>query len=366
MQPISEMNYAKLRKHVIALASLPIEKAPLISAYFDLSRENMAALRDFQAWTELTRQTFSAAQRQAFDDAAEEIESWLIKAQGRSAAVFCRWGEHPLFLPMEFEVPLEARYHVDDLAVIYPLVELKDRFNRFVVALTTANTARIIEVNLGTHSVELLTEPPALRERIGREWTREHYASHRREREKSFVKEKIAVIESLMAKRGHNSLIIAGEPRYANRIKESLPAHLNDKLVGEIKTCVNDHQMNAVVAQAVDSFLKAEAEEAHSTVELLVNSVRSGGLAVVGVQPAIQAISEGRAERLVVSSTLLHEDQERLVRMASQRGIPIETVQDCEMLDRNGGAGALLRYRLRGYEGWSEIKDAEPELADAP
>lgn len=360
------MNYAKLRKHVIALASLPTGEAPLISAYFDLSRDNMAALRDFLAWAELTRQTFSGSRRQAFDDAAEEIEAWLIKARGRSAAVFCRWGEQPFFLPMEFEVPLEARYHVDDLAVIYPLVELKDRFNRFVVALTTANSARIVEVNLGAHSVELLTERPALRERLGREWTREHYASHRRERERSFVKEKIAVIESLMAKRGHNSLIIAGDPRFANRIKEALPAHLKDKVVGEIKTCVSDQRMNEVVAQAVDSFLKAEAEEAHTTVELLVNSVRAGGLAVVGVQPTIQAISEGRVERLVVSSTLLREDQERLVRAASQCGVPIETVQDCEMLDRNGGAGALLRYRLPGYEGWSELKDEEPELADTP
>lgn len=358
------MNYAKLRKHLIALASLPTCGSPLVSAFFDLSRGNAAALRDFQAWAELTRQTFAAPLRQEFDDATEEIESWLMKARGRSAAIFCRWGEHPLFLPMEFEVPLESRYHVDELAVIYPLVELKDRFNRFVVVLTTAESAKIIEVNLGSHSVELLTERPSLRERIGREWTREHYASHRRDRDRRFVKEKIAVIEGLMAKRGHNSLIVAGDPRFVNRLTDALPNSLKQKLIGEIKTGVSDQRLNDVISQAVESFLRAETEESHGTVELLVNSVRAGGLAVVGVESTRRALDQGRVECLIVSSTLLAQDQESLVRLASQRGVPIETVQDCELLDRNGGAGALLRYALPDYDSREEPEE-KPALEAA-
>lgn len=358
------MNYAKLRKHVIALASLPTCESPLVSAFFDLSRGKSSALRDFQAWAELTRQTFEEDRRQDFDDATEEIESWLVKARARSAAVFCRWGEHPLFLPMEFEVPLKSRFHVDSLAVIYPLVELKDRFNRFVVVLTTADSARIIEVNLGRHSVELLTERPSLRERIGREWTREHYVSHRRERNRQFVKEKIAVIEGLMAKRGHNSLIIAGDSRYVNRLTEALPSALKQKVIGEIKTGISDQRLKEVVSQAVDSFLEAEAREAHGTVELLVNSVRAGGLAVVGVEATLHALHQGRVECLVVSSMLLGQDQESLIRLASRSGIPIETVQDCEMLERNGGAGALLRYFLPDDSSFREL-EGEPDLEQA-
>lgn len=351
------MNYAKLRKHLIALASLPTCESPLISAFFDLTSGNAAALRDFQAWSELTRQTFTGVRRQEFDDAVEEIESWLIKVRGRSAAVFSRWGSHPLFLPMEFEVPLESRYHVDDLAVIYPLVELKDRFNRFVVVLSTAESARIIEVNLGSHSVELLTERPSLRERIGREWTREHYASHRRERHRQFVKEKIGVIEGLMAKRGHNSLIIAGAPRYVNRLTEALPSHLGQKVIGEIKTGISDQRLKDLISQAVDSFLEVEALESFGTVQLLVNSVRAGGLAVIGVEATRRALNQGRVECLVVSSALLGHDQENLVRLASQRGVPIETVQDCELLERNGGAGALLRYLLPDYNAAVGVRD---------
>lgn len=340
------MNYAKLHKHLIALASLPKAEAPVISAYFNLERPLARIRRDFRSWAELGRQTFQGQARRDFDDAAEEIESWLGEARGKGAAVFARWGEHPLLLPMSFDVAVEDRLHVDDFPVIYPLVELKDRFNRFVVVLTTAASARIIEVNLGSHSIELLAERPALRERIGREWTREHYANHRRDRERKFVKEKIAVIESLMAKRGHNSLIIAGDPRYVGRLTEALPKALRSKLVGELRTGIDDLRLKRIIDQAVASFLEAEREESHGTVELLVQAVRAGGLATVGFESTRRALSEGRAAELVISSALLHEEREELVRLASQRDTPIETIRDCEMLDRNGGVGALLRYEL--------------------
>ncbi len=340
------MNYAKLRKHLNALASLPKGESPVISAYFDLRGPRHELRSDFRSWVELSRQTFrNPRTRQDFDDAAEEIENWLQEAEGAGGAVFCRWGEQPLFLPMTFKVPVETRLHVDDFAVIYPLVELKDRFNRFVLVITTRDSARIIEMNLGAQSVELLTRRPALRERIGREWTREHYVNHRRERERQFVKEKIAVIESLMAKRGHNALILAGDARHVARVSEALPPHLKSKVIDEIRTGVSDDRLGEVLSQAVGSFLKAEAEDAHDAVAWLVQAVRAGGLASVGVESVRHALREGRAERLIVSNELPLEDQEELVRLASRHSIPIETVQDCELLDRNGGAGCLLRYR---------------------
>jgi len=351
------MNYAKLRKHLIALASLPPCGSPLVSAYFDLGTPRARLRRDLRAWGELTRRTFDGQARPDFDDALEEVDGWLENASGRGAAVFARWGEHPLFLPMNFDAPLETHFHVDDFPVIYPLVELKDRFNRFVVVLTTTESARIVEVNLGRHSVELLAERPQLRARIGREWTREHYANHRRERDRRFVKEKIAVIEQLMAKRGHNALIIAGEPRLVTRLTDALPKHLAEKLVGELRTGITDERLHEVVDQAVDSFLAAEAADSHGTVERLVAAVRAGGLAVVGVEATRHALRLGQADCLVVSNTLLHEEREELVRLASQRDTPIETVRDCELLDRNGGAGALLRFAFPTLPG-SEAADA--------
>jgi len=48
-----------------------------------------------------------------------------------------------------------------------------------------------------------------LRERAGREWAHDHYQNHRRERGERFRKEKIDLLETLMAAGGHTHLILA-------------------------------------------------------------------------------------------------------------------------------------------------------------
>ena len=65
------------------------------------------------------------------------------------------------------------------------------RFSRFVVVMTNRNSARITEMNLGETSLELLAERPKAKERHRREWTREHYNSNTRERNKRSVNEKL-------------------------------------------------------------------------------------------------------------------------------------------------------------------------------
>ena len=338
------MDYAKLNGHIHTLACLPETPEPLVSAYFDLTGNLPAITFTFRQWAAAVRRTFPPGAREAFDQAASRIVDHLPLLQGRGAAVFARAGEPALLLPLSFALPLEPRFHAGGLPIIYPLVELKDRFNRFVIAMVDASSARIVEVNLGDYSVELITDRPALRERVGREWSRQHYQNHQRDRERRFLKEKITVIESLMAKRGHNSLIIVGEPRHVNQLREALPPHLAHRVVGEIRQGFSDHRLAEIVTHAIDSFTRAESEEAHDAVAALMLAVRAGGLATVGPESVARALEEHRVEKLFVSSDLADEFREEFVREATRQDIPIETVQACELLDHNGGAGALLRY----------------------
>lgn len=338
------MDYAKLNKHIHTLACLPETGSPVVSAYLDLTGNMPGILFTFRQWASAVRRTFPHGAREDFDEAATRIADHIPLLRGRGAALFCRAGEPPFFLPLSFALPMEPHFHAGGLPVIYPLVELKDRFNRFVIAIVDTSCARIIEVNLGDYSVELITDRPALRERVGREWSRQHYQNHARDRERRFLKEKIAVIESLMAKRGHNSLIIAGEPRHVTRLKEALPPHLAQRVVGEVRQGFSDHRLAEIVSHAIDSFTRAECEDAHDAVESLMLAVRAGGLATVGPESVSRALGEHRVEKLFVSSELDLETREELVRDATRQGIPIETVQHCELLDHNGGAGALLRY----------------------
>ncbi len=346
------MNQLILKKHLIALATLPETDSPVISAYFDLTTpisENRASL---SSWASLARSAFRGQQAQDFDDALEEVAAALDGAvgSGRSIVVFCRWGEYPLVLPLTMEVPIEPQLHVRTVPVIFPLVELKDRFHRFVLVAMSSLSARIYEINLGEASEALLTERPELRNRLGREWTREHYQNHRRERDGQFVKEKVSVIERLMAKRGHNALILAGEARYVSRLREELPKHLQDKVAGEIRSGVCMDSIPKVVEQSIDVFLEQEHRESHDAVRRLEAAVCSGGLAVVGIGDTLEAIRHHQADQLILSADLPTEEREMLVRLATQQDLPMETVRDSETLERNGGVGCLLRY-LRKFDG---------------
>ncbi|NNC90015.1 MAG: hypothetical protein HKN82_16275 [Akkermansiaceae bacterium] len=339
------MKQLDLRKHVIALAALPETDSPVISAYFDLDGPRHERQAELKAWAALARHSFRGDQLRDFDDALAEVMTALDGAgPGRSLAVFCRWGDYPMVLPLPLAAPVETQFHAGSLPVIFPLVELKDRFHRFVLVVTTSESARIFEINLGEVSEALLAERPGLRERLGREWTREHYQNHRRDRDEKFVKEKVAVIERLMAKRGHNALILAGEPRFVNRLRDQLPKHLAARVAGELRTGVHAGTIPEVVEESIAVFLGEEHRESHDAVRRLDSAVRSGGLAVVGFEATLRAIEAHQADQLILSTDLPAPERERLVRLAAQQDLPIETVRDSSLLERNGGAGCLLRY----------------------
>lgn len=340
------MSYINLRKQIIALANLPGCEEPIISAYFDLQQPADSLREEFALWTRVASRTFEGPAREDFLKAAGRIKEWLASNSGksRSAAVFARSGEPDFFLPLTFQVPLENFFQADSRPAIYPLVELKDRFNRFVVVLTNRDSARIIEMNLGETSLELLAERPEAKERHGREWTREHYNSHTRERNKRFVKEKVAIIERLMNKRGHNALIIVGEPRYVNRLKEALPKTLADKVVDQIRTGFTDERVQLVLEDAIRSYLQIEDGESESAVKRLFRAYRTNRLGIFGVASTAAALQIGQVEELIISSDLRHEDREVLVRLASQHSVPIETVRGSQLLEDQGGVGAILRY----------------------
>ncbi|NJN99973.1 MAG: hypothetical protein HC875_40630 [Anaerolineales bacterium] len=140
-------------------------------------------------------------------------------------AIFARGGASPLFLPLQFRVPLPHWLAVAGLPNIYHLVELKDNYHRYVVLLSTEESARIVEVNLGAATEELWTQRPELRQRVGREWTKEHYQSHLRHQTERFIKESIAMLEQLMAAGGHTHLILAGNAQMTGQFAGRCPRH---------------------------------------------------------------------------------------------------------------------------------------------
>lgn len=337
-----------LRGHITQLATLPESGAPTISAYLDLGEGKEFLRSRLAGWATGARATLPQGERPLFESARRDVEAVISREwpdEVRSVAVFCRHGESPLLLVIPFSVEMDLHFDMANLPSIFPLVQLKDRFHRFVVVISTDESSRIFEVTLGAVSEALLTQRPELGERIGREWGRERFHQRRRESDQKFHRDQVSIITNLMSKRGYNHLILGGNPRHVSALRELLPKHIGTRLVGELFKTPPGGDYSSVLEQAIDTFVEAERAESRTTVARLHEQVRREALGVVGVTRSRDAILGGYAAELVISEELPIADREELTRLATARHLGIEVCESDELLATHGGVGCLLRYR---------------------
>ncbi len=289
-----------------------------------------------------------------------------------------RAGEQPFFLPLQFQVPLPNWIAVDSTPNIYHLIELKDTYHRYVVMLVTEGSMRILQVNLGAVTAQIWEERPDLRQRVGREWTKNHYQRHRQERTRKFFKNAIEVLNQLMSAGEYRHLILAGQPAMTSLIKKNLPKHLQKQLL-DIVPASGTTRLSDVVESTLSSFIEAEEQESRTTVRNLIHQLRTGGLAVVGTGPSFRALRCGCVDVLVMSKEYDpgpgwscdhcgHIDvesevpdacpncnaqalrrfniKEQMVRKAEECDCTVEVVNQNDDLIHLGGVGCLLSYRL--------------------
>ena len=375
------MELKNLQKHVRTLATLPETDAPVISCYLTLHN---GRVKDRNAFDGQVRPLLGGLTRQAqqdIEDALDPIGRYLaeeLQPEAKGVSIFSRAGGDPLFLPLQFCVPLPNWMVADRTPNIYHLVELKDTYHRYVAMICSEMRARIIEVNVGSVTAQLWAQRPELRQRVGREWTKEHYQNHRRDRNQKFVKEKIEVLEKLMSAGGHTHLILAGHPAISGRVRSELPKHLAAKLV-DVVPASSSEPISDVVQATIASFVAAEENESRATAEELSRQLRTGGLAVAGTGPTYRALYRGQADVVVIGRqyepgfgwacdecSYTDVDSEKpvacpkcdaralrdfdikgaIVRIAEQQACTVEVVNESAALQQLGHVGCLLRYRL--------------------
>lgn len=337
------------QNQLLELAALPETADPILSVYLDL-RQSLPTLRaNLMAWSDAARITLPAAKRASFDAARGELagvfaQEWPENL--RSVVAFYRAGASPFSRVMSFGATMESHFSCEGLPAIFPLVQMKDRFHRFVVVISTEESSRIFEISLGAISEQVLATRPAIEQRIGREWTREHFHQKKRETDRRFLRDQVAIISSLMGKRGLNHLILAGHSRHVSALRTALPKELAEQVSETVIHGPNGRDYSAVLEEAVEAFIEVEENESRSTVKRLHEQVSRGGLAVVGVDGVRDAMRQGAASELVISEELPIPVREDLVRLATTLSLGIEVCEGDELLNSHGGVGCLLRYRM--------------------
>lgn len=380
------MDLDQLSIHIRTLIALEETEAPIVSCYVHHAVERNGSQPSlFDGRVRTMHKVLGGSEREDFDAAFAGIQRYLateLRPMTQGVAVFARAGTRPFFLGLQFQVPLPAELSVSSTPDIYHLVELKDTYHRYVVMISTEERVRILEVTLGSITRELWAERPELRERVGREWTREHYQNHRRDRDERFLKEKIELLEKLMAAGGHTHLILAGSPRLTARIRHRLPRHLQTKLIDVVPASERAHVADVVTA-TLSSFIDREQQESLDTVAELVSSLRRGGLAASGAAATLEALRRNQADVLVMSCEFQSGPawrcsscgwagatssppercpgcsasglqaanlKEVMVKLAERQSLEVEIVRHSDVLIELGGVGCLLRYATRSNE----------------
>ncbi len=378
MEPLTTLD--ELRRHIAVLASVEETEAPFVSCYLNLEQGEAGYRKVLEDRALALRSILEDEARADFDAALHQIETYLaekLRPSAKGVALFSRqFRAGAFFLPMQFAAPLPDWIAVYPTPNLFHLIALKDTYERYVVLLATGARVRILEVNLGAVTVQAWTEQPELRERVGREWTKEHYQSHRRERTSRFLKEQIELLGHLMAAGGHTHLILAGDPRLTGEIQRALPKSVASKLVDTIPAAGRDAQED-VVAATLSAFVEWEEQESQAVAARFVQGIRTQGLAVAGATACLDALRQRRADILLLGRDLLPEPGWRcaacgairiehdepaacpecgkkavrlidatveLVRLAGQQDCPVEVVEHCDPLMALGGVGCLLRY----------------------
>ena len=373
------MDLKELQKHIRTLATLPEAAAPVISCYLNLEPSERGYRHALDERVRLLRKSLAGETRRHFEEALGQIEAHLragVRAGTTGLAIFARGGQNPFFLPLQFRVPLPNWFAVNSTPNIYHLVELKDTYHRYVVLISTEESARILEVNLGAVTEDVWKQSPDLRERVGREWTKEHYQNHRRERTNRFINELIRILHQLMSGGGYGHLILAGNPRVTSQIRKALPSHLAAKVVDIVPASEYDRTKDVVAATLV-SFIEQEERESLAVVDKLQQERNTHGLAVAGTRASFEALRQGQVDVLVLAkayeadsgwtcgacgateverpapNTCLQCGQRRIrelnlkeemVRMAEQMDSGVEVENHSDVLMRLGGVGCLLRF----------------------
>ena len=341
------METINLHKHVQNLATLQETSSSVLSAYLDLQQGIEKCLIFLEERRRLVERGLVQSARHDLNQVVSKVKSCLkseVDTSTKGMAIFVRNGTPTFSLPLQFRLPLPNRFVYAPAPYIYPLIELKDKYHRYVILIATKRSARILEVNLGAVTESLWTKRPELRQRIGRAWTKEHFQTHRHNRTDKFFNEKIEILQKLMAGGGYTHLVIAGNSTITSQIQKLLPKHLLPQLI-DIIPASNKIKTESVVEKTLASFIQREQEESFQAVERLKAELFGDGLAIVGDEDCIDALEDGQADMLLLAAEYKNQEKkEKMVRLAIQSGCDIETVSDSYTLIQHGGVGCLLRY----------------------
>jgi len=347
---------------------LETDRKDVLSVYLDVDGrkpENQGAKPAYAIWVqhalrEALKDLSGDALRQASRGARRIVT--LVSRQrpkGRGLIAFAApglWKEYHLPVP----VPNRVRYGPPDVTVA---IDVLDQYKPYAILMVDHEHGRILQAYLGETTVieedtlELHPEdwrvntgrrPTSTRQfgvGVGRGAQRDTFDDRVDARRRQFLTDVARATAHFMHDKGIERLILSGASDVTGEVRLALPPEVRGKVIGVV--ALESHAgMAEIRDRTLAIALDAERRQDAELVSTLLDRMAQGG-AVAGIEPTLDALTQGRVLTLVVDRNVLAE-MPTLPVLARRHGARLAPMQGppADGLRAHGGIGAILRYAV--------------------
>lgn len=373
------VSYHELQRQISLLVNVNRGETCFISCYLNLRQTDNLCNSFLDTRFREIRECLCPEEQADFDEASERIRSGLESSPSQAAglALFAggaRGGQ--FFLSVPLAVPVENRLSYYPVPDVYPLVELGERYGCFLLVFAGQNGMQLLDVSMGTASVQAWSAlPPAISSIDPHSWRdngkRPHTLRFR-------LDKPIRSLQLHLRNSGHQQLLLAGVPAVNELLMQQLPASVLSRLVDRVPLKAGATEGTAV-ASALTVYKRSQERSARKIADHIVQDIHGPGSRVKGICSSLEALRTGTADRLIMikgfgqaspwycrhcgenrtfgrqpgccpfcgrSKLGPLETRAEMMRLASRQGIPITLVPPDHDLRYMGGVACLLHQRV--------------------
>jgi peptide subunit release factor 1 (eRF1) len=357
---------------------------PVVSVYLNLQPDQHGRTPDLKPYLErefksLAR-TWQAGtpERDSFDRDTARLLAFVDERLDRCAngvALFA-CSAKDFFEFIQLEAPIdEHRIYVYNQPHLYHLALVDDENPRYAAVLTDANRARIFVFGLATKLEDRrITGKKMHRVKVGG-WSQARYQRRVENAQQQHAREVAEHLGQIVRDEHVTQIVIAGDSETVPLLMEELTQELRGMVV-EGPSLARDASEKEIFAATIDKIREETVKSDAGKVDRLLEAYRGRGLAVVGPEATLAALTNGQVDELLLSKLLEQTNQEPvridaivapeipdsgggtesdqprevslpdlLVTKGRQTGADITFIQDSTALESVGGVGAFLRWR---------------------
>ena len=358
--------------------------APVISLYLDTradqqGQHNVLPFVRKQLSERSKSYENQSEERLSFEEDFVRVVRYLegeVPASIQGLAIFACSAEKDWFEVGQFDVPFERnRLFVSDRPHLYPLARLIDQYRRYAVVLADTNRAQIFVFAAGRAvEQEQIENVKTKHVKVGG-WSQGRYQRHEKNYHLQHAKEVVEMLERIVREEEIENVILAGdEQTVIPLLREQMPKLLAEKVIDAVSLGIRTPE-HELLEESLKVFQRHDSLSDMEKVERLLNEYRADDLGVAGVPETLAALSNGQVEELLIAANAesiqfdkeevekvlkIYETGEPLPDELDQRAVADELVrranllssarvtfiEDSTRLERVGGVGALLRYRI--------------------